>query len=238
MSCDGFAVNSDGFLVWVGSGGLSANAWGTNSDVKVRGASVKWGTPFAGECTDRSTGERTLYCPVGNSIPNYDLNFSTNLRYKGINLYALVTHSSGFDIYNQPLQWAVFRRTAGIYDQSGIPQAQQKPLGYFDAEYSALGGLQPSDIFVEDGTFTKIREVSASYRFNADQLAGIPGLDRFSGVGITVGGQNLYTFTNYRGFDPEIGIGGGDTGSAALARVEGYQYPLFRTLTATVELIF
>ena len=70
------------------------------------------------------------------------------------------------------------------------------------------------------------------------ELAGIPGLDRFSGVGVTVGAQNLYTWTNYRGFDPEIGLGGGNTGSAALARVEGYQYPLFRTLTATIELIF
>jgi hypothetical protein len=230
--------DSNGFLVWVGQGGsLSNPQWGTNSDVKVRGASVKWGTVFAGECTDRSTGERTLYCPVGNSIPKYDLNFSSNLRWKGINFYALLTHSSGFSIYNQPLQWGVFKRWAGVIDQSGIPGADQKPLGYWDATYG-VSGLQPSNIYVEDGTFTKIREVSASYRFNAGQLSGVPGLNRFSGIGVTVGAQNLYTFTNYRGFDPEIGRGGGDTGSAAIARVEGYQYPLFRTLTATVELIF
>jgi TonB-linked SusC/RagA family outer membrane protein len=238
MSCDGFAVNDGGYLVWVGSGGLSSNAWGTTSgDTKVRGASVNWGTPFAGECTDRSTGGRTLYCPVGRSIPSFDLNLSSSLRYHGINLYALVTHSHGFDIYNQPLQWGVFKRWAGVLDQSGIPQAQQKPLGYWDATYG-VSGLQPSNIYVEDGTYTKIRELSVSYRFNADQLTGIPGLERLSGVGVTVGAQNLYTWTNYRGFDPEIGLGGGDTGSAAIARVEGYQYPLFRSLTASIELIF
>ena len=83
VSCDGFAVNNDGFLVWVGNGSLADNKWGTDSDVNVRGAPVKWGTLFAGECTDRSTGERTLYCPVGNSLPKFDLNFSTNLRYNG-----------------------------------------------------------------------------------------------------------------------------------------------------------
>jgi hypothetical protein len=199
---------------------------------------VMWGTVFAGECTDRSTGERTLYCPVGNSLPKFDLNFSTNLRYKGIDFYALVTHSHGFDIYNQPLQWATFANTSGIYDQAGIPAAQQKPIQYFAQQYSGLGGLAPSDVFVENGTFTKIREVSASYRFNASQLEGIPGLEHFSGLGLTVDAQNLYTFTNYRGYDPEIGVGGGDTGSAVIARVEGYQYPLFRTLSATVELIF
>jgi TonB-linked SusC/RagA family outer membrane protein len=240
VSCDGFVVNNDGFLVWVGQGGsLTDNKWGTNSgDVKIRGSSVMWGTLFSGECTDRSTGERTLYCPVGNSLPSYDLNFSTNLRYMGIDFYALVTHSHGFDIYNQPLQWATFANTSGIYDQAGIPAAQQKPVQYFAQQYSGLGGLQPSDVFVENGTFTKIREVSASYRFNASKLEGIPGLEHFSGIGLTLDAQNLYTWTNYRGYDPEIGVGGGDTGSAVIARVEGYQYPLFRTLSATIELIF
>jgi len=237
-NCNEFVVNKDGFLVWVGQGGsLSDNKWGTMSDVKIRGSSVPWGTVFAGECTDQSTGQRTLYCPVGNSTPNYDLNFQTNLRWKGINFYALVTHSSNFSIYNQPLQWAVFASTAGIFDQAGIPPAQQKPIGYFQAEYSGLGGLQPSDIFVENGTYTKISEVSASYRFNAAQLAGIPGLEHFNGIGVTLDAQNLYTWTHYRGFDPQIGLGGGSTGSAVVARVEGYQYPLFRTLSATVSLI-
>ena len=55
---------------------------------------------------------------------------------------------------------------------------------------------------------------------------------------MTVDAQNLYTWTNYRGFDPQIGLSGGDTGSAVIARVEGYQYPLFRTVSATVSLIF
>jgi len=40
---------------------------------------------------------------------------------------ALISRSSGFDVYNQPLQWGTFKRFSGIMDQSGIPQAQQKP---------------------------------------------------------------------------------------------------------------
>jgi hypothetical protein len=198
---------------------------------------VKWGTPFAGECTDKSTSERTLFCPVGNSMPDYNLSLSNSFSYKGINLYALVSRSSGFDVYNQPLQWGTFKRFSGIMDQSGVPQSEQKPIGYYDAQYG-VSGLQPSNIFVEDGSFTKIREVSASYRFNADQLSGIPGLDRFNGLGISVTGRNLFTWSDYRGFDPEVGKTGGDTGSSALARVEGYQYPNFRTFTAALELIF
>jgi TonB-linked SusC/RagA family outer membrane protein len=238
-NCSEFVKNNDGFLVWVGNGGsLSDNKWGTMSDVKVRGATVPWGTVIEGECTDRLTGERTTYCKVGQSLPNYDLNFQTNLRWKGINVYALVEHSSGFDVYNQSLQWAVFASTAGIFDQAGIPPAQQKPLQYFLDEYSNLGGLVPSDVFVEDGTFTKLKEVSVSYRFDAKQLAGVPGLEHFSAIGLSLDGTNLLKWTNYRGFDPEVGRSGGDTGSAALARVESYEFPPFRTFTGSIELIF
>jgi hypothetical protein len=122
-------------------------------------------------------------------------------------------------------------------DQSAVATAEQKPVGYYDAMYG-VSGLRPSNLFVEDGSFTKLREVSASYRFDAEQLASIPGLARLSGVGISVSGRNLFTWTNYRGFDPEVGISGGDTGSSALARIEGYQYPNFRTFTAALELIF
>lgn len=238
VSCDGFAVNDEGFLVWVGSGGLASNAWGTPSDVKVRGASVMWGTPFIGECADPD-GERSIFCPLGNSIPDFTLGFSQNFRFKGLNVYALLSHQNGFDVYNQPIQWATFAQYSGIMEQTGVPANQQKPIGYYiSGLYQGLGGLNPSSPFIEDGTFTKLREVSLSYRFNADQLAGIPGLSRLSGLGLTLIGRNLFTITDYRGFDPEVGKGGGDTGSSALARVEGYQYPNFRTFTAAIDLNF
>jgi TonB-linked SusC/RagA family outer membrane protein len=238
VSCDGFAVNDDGLLVWVGSGGLASNQWGTDSDVTVRGARVKWGTPFIGECTDPD-GERVTFCPLGNTIPDFTLNVSQNFRFKGLNLYALVSHVNGFDVYNQPLQWATFAQYSGIMEQTGIPAGQQKPIGYYvSGLYQGLGGLNPSSPFIEDATFTKLREVSLSYRFNAQQLSGIPGLNRASGLGLSLTGRNLFTITDYRGYDPEVGKQGGDTGSSAIARVDGYQYPNFRTFTAAIELIF
>jgi TonB-linked SusC/RagA family outer membrane protein len=237
VSCDGFAVNDDGWLVWVGDGGLQSQAWGTDSDVTVRGAPVKWGTPFIGECDDGA--ERVTNCPLGNTIPDFSLNFSQNFSYKGLNLFALLSHVNGFDVYNQPVQWATFANYSGIMEQAGVPDAQKKPIGYYKSGlYQALGGLNPSSPFIEDATFTKLREVSLSYTFGADQLAGIPGLQRVSGLGISVSGRNLYTWTDYTGFDPEVGKSGGDTGSSAIARVEGYQYPNFRTWTAALQLLF
>ena len=238
VSCDGFTVNDDGFLVWVGDGSLSDNAWGSSSDVNVRGGPVMWGTPFQGECTDRESGERTLFCPVGNTMPDYSVSLSNTFNYKGLSVYALLHAEQGFDVYNQPLEWAVFRRNAGIYDEAGTPAEQQKPLGYYDAWYGGANGLAPDDEWVEDGSYVKLREVSARYRFDAEQLDAVPGLSAFTGLAVTLTGRNLITWTDYRGFDPEVGKDGGVTGSATLARVAGYQYPNFRTFTAGIELTF
>ncbi len=235
--CGEFEVNDDGFLVWTGGSGFATPKWGTPGPM-VNGNATMWGTPFPGVCTDRTTGEESIYCEVGNTMPKYNLGISTNVTWRGVNMYALVSRSSGFSIFNQVLEWAHFKRLTGLYDQdASLPAEQKKPMGYYDGWYGTPG-LGPDNIFVEDGTYTKLREVSLSYRMNEDQLAGIPGLSRFRGLDLSVTGRNLYTWTNYRGYDPEVGKTGGDTGSAAIAKVDGYSYPNFRTYTAAVSLIF
>lgn len=237
VSCDQFTVNDDGWLVYVGDGTLADNAWGTVADFTVFGQTPKWGVPFAVECTDRSTGASTRRCIVGNTMPEYSVAFSSTLDWRGFTVYGLLDAVQGFDVYNQPLQWGVFQRTAGIMDQAGVPEGQQKPLGYFDDLYN-VSGLGPSNAFVEDASFVKLREVALGYRFSPETLSSVPGLNRLSGAGITLSGRNLVTWTDYRGFDPEVGESGGDTGSSTIARVEGYNYPNFRTFTASVELNF
>ncbi len=237
FDCSEFAVNDDGLLVWVGDGSLSDNRWGEDSGLISNGSPVMWGTVVAGQCTDPSTGERTYTCPVGNSMPDYSIGFSSTLNWGGLSIYGLLDAVQGFSVYNQPLQWAIFAETAGLYDQTG-PLSEQKPMGYTAAMYGHLGGLMPSSLFTEDGSFVKLREVAVRYRVNQAQLTSIPGLGRLSGVTLSLTGRNLYTWTDYRGYDPEVGKSGGDTGSSALARVEGFQYPNFRTWTLGLELNF
>ena len=235
--CSEFAVNDDDLLVWVGPGGsLSDNRWGDDGAV-VESTTLKWGTPFGGFCTDRATGEETQFCKVGNTMPAYNLSVSTSASWKGFSLYALLSRSASFDVYNQPLQWSTFTRLSGIFQQDGVAPADQKPIGYYDAWYG-VSGLKPSSLFVEDASFTKLREVSLSYRLSPETLQGIAGLNGFSSVGFTLAGRNLFTWTDYRGYDPEVGKADGGTGSSAIARVDGFTYPNFRTWTAALELIF
>jgi len=240
LDCSEFAVNDDGLFVWVGSGGSLDNPqWGESGPefgFKGTNQTLQWGTPFFGWGTDEFTGDTTYFLPAGKTMPDYTVAFSTTMQFKGISLYALFESVQGIDVYNQPQQWAIFRNYGGIQDQTGIPDNLQKPLGYYGALYG-VAGLAPVNYFMQDASFTKLREVSLRYRFTRDFLATTP-LRFLEGVAVSVIGRNLITWSSYNGYDPETGRGGGDTGSAALARVDGYEYPNFRTFTAALELNF
>src|SRR4029434_5385032 len=80
------------------------------------------------------------------------------------------------------------------------------------SEAGGTGGfydlLGPNNYNVEDGSFAKIREVNVSYNFG-----------RIRGIGdVTLGvvGRNLYTFTNYSGYDPETGATAGNNNTVGL----------------------
>lgn len=64
------------------------------------------------------------------------------------------------------------------------------------------------EYWVEDGTFVKLRELSASYTLDA------PGVRRYfsDGVDLTLSGRNLAVWTNYSGYDPEINLFGTNAG--------------------------
>lgn len=229
--CGDLTRNDEGYLVWAPSG----NNWGDDAPFTNNGVAIKWGTPFVGWAVDRSTGELTQDQALGHGMPDYSMGLSSTMSWKGFTLYGLVESVQGFSVWNQPQQWSVFQMYAGIMDQTGKPADQKKPVGYYSALYNALA---PNSAFVQDGSFTKLREVQLSYRFNQSQLASIPGINAFSGVGISLIGRNLFTWSDYNGYDPETGRSGGGTGSAAIARVDGYNYPNFRTWTMAVELNF
>jgi hypothetical protein len=245
-------VNDDGYLVWVGGAGSTDNGWdtytdedgnqqhwwGTTAPVTIRGANIRWGTPFQGEGDDPITGERTTFLPLGRAMPDFSVSLANTFTWKGLSLYGLLQSHQGYHVYNQPLQWAVFQSYAGIMDQSGVPDdRQKKPMGYYSAIYGA-SGLQPSSAFVDDASFVKLQEVSLRYQIPSSILGRLPVASGLGGLGLTVVGRNLLTWTDYDGYDPDVGRTGGGTGSAVLARVDGYDYPNFRTVTFGIDITF
>jgi hypothetical protein len=87
----------------------------------------------------------------------------------------------------------------------------------------------PTDWFVEDASFVKLRELSLKYRLPrtfASALARL-GAEQAS---VSLIGRNMLTFTRYKGYDPEVG--------SVLNRLDSFDYPRYRTITGSVEIIF
>ncbi|MBA3855196.1 MAG: hypothetical protein C0503_12340, partial [Gemmatimonas sp.] len=88
----------------------------------------------------------------------------------------------------------------------------------------------PNNNTVEDASFVKLRELSLGYR-----------VGRIAGVGdwnVSLVGRNLITFTDYKGFDPEVGVGGGTLGSGVLNAIDAYGFPNLRTLSFQISTSF
>ncbi|MGH7576188.1 MAG: SusC/RagA family TonB-linked outer membrane protein [Longimicrobiales bacterium] len=251
IDCSQFQVNNDGLMVWVGDAGSWENGWQTYTDAEgnarnwwgtpapftVRGQEILWGQPFQAEADDPISGERTTFLPIGKTTPDYSLGWSNTMTWKGFTAYALVRSVQGFDVWNQPLQWATFQDYSGIMDQSGMPEADQKPIGYYSTLYNA-SGLVPNSVFIQDASFIKLQEVRLAYQAGRDVLDRLPFGGGVEGLTLSVAGHNLWTSTDYNGYDPDIGATGGGVGSATIARVDGFGYPPFRTFTLGVELNF
>ena len=251
VDCSQFQVNDDGFLVWVGDAGSWENGWNTYVDADgnerhwwgtvapfdIRGSQIRWGTPFQAEGIDPVTGETTTFLPLGRTLPDYSVSLANTINWRNFTVYGLLQSLQGFSVYNQPLQWATFQSYSGIIDQRGKPEDLRKPVGYYEVLYGA-SGLQPSSAFVDDASFIKLRELSVRYRMSRNILDRTPFTQGLEGVTFSVTGRNLFTWTDYDGYDPDVGSTGGGPGSAALARVDGFSYPNFRTVTFGFEINF
>ena len=94
------------------------------------------------------------------------------------------------------------------------------------------GNLRVSDRYIEDGSFLRIQNISIGYKF-PKKLLGKGNV--FSSVRLYVSAQNLYTFTKYSGYDPEIGAINNRVG---LMNIDNGHFPNPRTFTAGANIEF
>jgi TonB-linked SusC/RagA family outer membrane protein len=206
-----YVLNSDGYVI-------AAGTEGTVNEVpfKVRGADGN-----------------AVAMPIGNANPKFHLGFSNTVTWKGLSLYALIDWKQGGDIYNLTNQWMYRDNRSVDMDMFGKPDYLKKAVPYFKALYNVA---TYNSHFVEDGTYVKLRELSLYYSFQPGILNKI-GKGFFKEFRIGLVGRNLLTFTNYSGFDPEIGSTEGD-GDNTVQAWDEFNYPNFRTISGSLEFKF
>jgi hypothetical protein len=160
---------------------------------------------------------------------------ATDFHYRGLTLSVLLDAAVGFEVYHAERWRAMAAGTAAEMDQAGKPEGHKKPVEYYLAR-----GLRGFDShFVEDGSWLKVREIALGYTLPEAWLRSV-FKGRVDRITLSVIGRNLFTFTDYSGYDPEVGgHTGGSFGSASIGRFGGWgDYPNFRTVSASLLVVF
>ena len=168
---------------------------------------------------------------IGDVNPGFSFGFANNIKLFGVGIYALLDGQKGGQIYNFTKQWMFQDLRHGDEDQNGKPQDQKIAQPFFSG--GLYNGLVASDHFVESGSYVKLRELSVSYDLGARVLDKV-GVSRYANnVKLALIGRNLYTWTKYTGFDPDV-----TSGNDFNFRIDGFRYPPFRSITGQVTLGF
>jgi TonB-linked SusC/RagA family outer membrane protein len=200
-------------------------------------------------CADGTVGcaAPTSTFQIGDVNPDFNMGFNTNAQWKGVSLNGTVSWVKGGNIYNLTRQWPFNELRDPVIDQSAKPNVDctgttdpahcaystgKKPTTYYSTFYN---NIDANDYFVEDGSYLRLRELALNYALPAKWVSRIPGAD-FRSARIGVVGRNLWTHTNYSGYDPDVTGPGG--GNPFAYRVDYFTYPPYRTYTAMLELGF
>ncbi len=146
--------------------------------------------------------DRTI---IGNPTPDWTFGFNLGADYKGFDLNLFIQGASGNDIFNgtrrhdlttanMPARF--LDRWTGEGTSNSIPRSTlSDPNGNFS---------KISDFYIEDGSFLRIKDLQVGYTLSDSALSFL----KMTKVRLYVAAQNLLTFTDYNGFDPEIGAAG------------------------------
>jgi TonB-dependent SusC/RagA subfamily outer membrane receptor len=167
---------------------------------------------------------------AGSPIPKVTGAFtSTVTLFKNFRLYGLVDFKRGHRRLNTD---HLIRCDLIVNCEEAVSPAGRDPKLLADI---ALGAdLQTVNSFIEDASFFKLREISASYTL-PDRWAGTFGAQRAT---ITVSGRNLHTWTSYGGLDPESQSSQGGGTAERLEFFDQAVTPTLAQFVTTISLTF
>jgi len=173
---------------------------------------------------------------IGNPNPDFTLGFNLNLSYKGFDFSVTASGAFGQQIAksyrsfaDSPLQnytTEIFGRWTGEGTSNKLPRLTSG---------SNVNWQNISDIYIEDGDYVKIQNLTLGYDFKK-LFKNMP----LGQARVFVTGQNLFTFTGYSGMDPEIGYSPSVNGSPQtwVKGIDLGYYPSPRTYMVGVNIKF
>ena len=143
---------------------------------------------------------------LGDAIAKWYGAWSNTFTYKGFSLYTSIYTSFGNLVYNKQrrelILYSSTNATPWPYDIMNAWKYQGQVTDVAVANKGTTDNSRElSSYFLEDGSFVRLRNVRLSYRLDEKIAKKL----QMSSMTIYVYGNNLLTWTNYKGFDPELG---------------------------------
>lgn len=164
---------------------------------------------------------------LGNNIPKYTYGFTLNMDFKGFDFTLFAQGVAGnkifqglrrLDILTSNYPAKAMSRWTGDGSSTDYPRLiSTDPNGNFS---------KMSDFYLEDGDYLRFKVVQLGYTLPS-KLVGKAGMTRLR---VYVTAENLFTLTNYTGYDPEVGGG--------IFGIDRGQYPQARTILGGLQLSF
>jgi TonB-linked SusC/RagA family outer membrane protein len=173
-------------------------------------------------------GDRTI---VGTSQPKFLAGITNTFRYYNFDLSIFFQSSYGNKIFNNTR--AELETGTGFTGASGSLLNRWTPENTNTDMHRAVEDPSPtlSDRFVEDGSYVRLKNLSLGYTIPESITAKV----RIRNLRVYVSAQNLLTWTNYTGFDPEVSRNGQN---ALNSGIDNGVYPNSKTILGGVSLSF
>ncbi len=172
---------------------------------------------------------------IGNPVPDFTYGLTASFYYKNFDLNFFLQGVQGADVW-YGLRYQVgfvglkYNYLAEVWNRyhSGNTQTDVPRVSWQDKN----NNKRPSDYYVENGSYLRLNNLVLGYTFPVQWLSKI-GVRQFR---VYAAAQNLFTITNYPGYDPELGL---EQDSADKeAGVDRGQYPHSRTFSLGLNLSF
>lgn len=186
------------------------------------------GKPTGARETTKDYDQATRYYQNKRSIPDIQGGFSTNLRYKNFDLYALLNFSWGAYVYDDA--YANLMSSLSSPGTQGSPDLSRRWQKKGDVtDVPLLLNAQnvfnkSSSRFLFKNNYARLKAVSLGYNFSREFMKDI-GL---SDLRLYLQGDNLWTWQSHKGIDPE----------QSLAGTTNFRSYLLRTLSLGLDVKF
>lgn len=173
---------------------------------------------------DIDANDRTM---IGKGTPDWNFGLNFNLDWKGLDFNVFLQGVAGAEVADATYRFDVF---SGNYPNwmlgrwTGPGTSNKYPILKAGDEKN----WQFSDLFIYKGDYLRVKNVSIGYTLPQNITKKIL-IDRFRVYAMA---ENLFTFTKYHGFDPEISSNGKSCG------IDRGIYPQARTFTVGLQVAF